>query len=114
IYRDDVYGYSITLDKLGNIYTTGSFEGEADFDPGPKTLLLRPIGDDDIFILKLDTLGNLVWAKNMGGIYDSGYGLSMALDSSNDIYTTGFFDGQMDFDPGGGKFNLHGYYYNIF
>src|SRR5262245_51517325 len=46
-----------------------------------------------------------LWAKAMGGAnYEEG--LSIAVDASGNIYTTGAFQGTVDFDPGAGVFNL--------
>ena len=61
--------YSIAIDTAGSgaLYTTGVFEGTADFDPGAGTLNLTPAGQYDIFISKLDSSGNFVWAKRIGG-----------------------------------------------
>ena len=99
-------GRSIALDGSGNVYTTGSFHGTADFDPGAGTFNLTSQGHRDIFISKLDAAGNFVWAKKMGGTssYDEGY--SIALDASGNVFTTGIFQGVADFDPGAGTFNL--------
>jgi len=98
-------GYSIAVDASGNVFTTGYFEGTADFDPGPGTFNLTSAGNTDIFISKLDASGNFVWAKQLGGTdYDSG--VSIALDTSGNVYTTGWFQGTVDFDPGPGTFNL--------
>ena len=83
----------------------GSFQGTADFDPGAGTFNLTSAGDYDIFISKLDSSGNFVWAKSLGGTgYDVSYGI--ALDSGGNVYTTGSFSGTVDFDPGAGTFNL--------
>lgn len=99
------FSFSIAVDASGNVYTTGYFQGTVDFDPGPGTQDLTSIDDRDIFISKLDALGNYVWAKRMGGAsYDAGY--SIALDASGNVYTTGFFQGTGDFDPGTNVYSL--------
>ena len=97
---DDV-GNSLVLDASGNIYTTGYFQGSVDFDPGAGTTNLSSNGGRDIFIQKLDALGNFVFAKSFGytGIDD---GISIAVDASENIFTTGSFMGTVDFDPGPG------------
>ena len=96
---------SIAVDAMGNVYTTGGFDGTGDFDPGAATYNLSSAGNYDIFISKLDATGNFVWAKNLGGIlYDEGY--SVAVDASGNVLTTGLFAGTADFDPGAGTSNL--------
>ena len=98
-------GLSIALDLLGNIYTMGCFNGTSDFDPGVGIYNLTPVGNYDIFISKLDSSGNFIWAKSMGGInYDEG--CSFVIDGSGNVYTTGRFEGTADFDPGPGIYNL--------
>jgi hypothetical protein len=98
-------GHSIAVDASGSIYITGVFWGTADFDPGAGTFDLISAGNGDIFISKLDTSGNLVWVKQMGGT-GADMGASIAVDASGNVYTTGFFRGAVDFDPGAGVFNL--------
>ncbi|MEA3445471.1 MAG: SBBP repeat-containing protein [Bacteroidota bacterium] len=99
-------GYSIAIDASGNVYTTGHFEGTADFDPGSGTYILSSNnGYDDIFISKLDASGNFVWAKAMGGSFDDN-GFALAIDASGNVYTTGIFCGTADFEPGSGTYNL--------
>src|SRR5947207_3293086 len=61
-------GNSITIDASGNVYTTGFFEDTVDFDPGAGIFnLTSDSGSDDIFISKLDSSGNFIWATAMGG-----------------------------------------------
>src|SRR6185436_12296776 len=95
---------SLVIDASGFVYTTGSFFGNVDFDPGAGTFNLAG-NIYDAFISKLDTAGNFIWAKRMGGA-DSDGGNSIYLDASGNIYTTGYFEGGADFDPGPGIFNL--------
>jgi hypothetical protein len=100
------YGQSIAVDGTGNIYTTGMFRGTVDFDPGAATFNLTSVGIDDIFISKFDASGNFLWAKKFG---DSGYNSvvrSIAVDNNGNVYTTGRFQGTVDFDPGAGTFNI--------
>lgn len=96
---------SIHVDAVGNIYTTGSFNGIADFDPGATTFNLNAVGMGDIFISKLDAAGNFVWAKRMGGT-SSQEGRSISVDASGNVYTAGYFYGVADFDPGVGTYTL--------
>ena len=57
------YGFSITTDNQGNVYTSGSFWGTVDFDPGPGFFNLTSAGTYDVFVSKLDASGNFLWAK---------------------------------------------------
>ncbi|MCH2046242.1 MAG: SBBP repeat-containing protein, partial [Saprospiraceae bacterium] len=98
-------GNSIAVDAAGNVYTTGSFEDTVDFDPGAGTTNLSAIGGSDIFIQKLDASGNFLWAKSFGGS-SSDWGSSIAVDASENVYTTGSFQDTVDFDPGAGTINL--------
>ncbi|SKB12493.1 conserved hypothetical protein [Planktothrix sp. PCC 11201] len=99
--------YDITVDSLGNVYTTGNFEGTADFDPGVGVFNLTSAGLGDIFISKLDSNGNFVWARQQGGI-DNDLSTRIVLDSLGNIYTTGSFTGiGVDFDPGLGNSNTN-------
>lgn len=101
---------AIAIDNLGNILITGDFRQTVDFDPGPGTEMLTAMGYQDIFIQKLDVEGNFLWVKQIGGgsLNDSSYGgsTSFAIDSNDNIYTTGFFDGTADFNPGEETLNL--------
>jgi hypothetical protein len=104
-------GNSIAVDSSGNIYTTGVFQGTADFDPGAGTTNLTSAGMYDVFVSKLDSSGNFVWAKSFGGIYND-FGNSIAVDNSGNVYTTGSFQDTVDFDPGAGTTNLTSPRYN--
>lgn len=95
----------IALDNEGNIYACGQFEGTIDFDPGPGVSNLTSKGFTDIFVLKLDSAGNFLWAKSMGGSSND-IGSSIALDDSANICITGYFSDTVDFDPGPGISNL--------
>ncbi|MFZ4123907.1 MAG: SBBP repeat-containing protein [Candidatus Planktophila sp.] len=97
--------YSIAVDGSGNVYTTGYFSGTVDFDPGAGTSNLTSVGQGDAFVSKLDSAGDLIWAKSFGGT-ESDLGLSIAVDGSGNVYTTGYFRRTVDFDPGAGTSNL--------
>lgn len=100
------YGYSLALDPFGNIYTTGVYQGQADFDPGILVNNLNSVQlGADIFVSKLNASGNFVWAKSLGGIADE-YGLGIAVDKFQNVYTTGVFGLTADFDPGVSTFDL--------
>jgi len=113
-----VEGKGITFDGAGNVYTVGSFTDTVDFDPGPDTSILvtkrsqyyntiNQYGrQSNCFISKLDSLGNYVWAKSIGGNKGDTYGNGITLDSYNNVYSTGTFRDTIDFNPGTDTFNL--------
>jgi len=92
---------SIKTDIYNNIYTTGTFKGHADFDPGPDTLLLDGYasGDRWAFIQKLDENGNLLWAKSYGR-NNWNQPSSISTDTFGNVYSTGVFWDYTDLDPG--------------
>ena len=96
---------AIAVGADGSVYTTGAFGGTTDFDPGSGVYNLSPHTYQDAFISKLDAAGNFVWAKALGGTSGAeGFGIAVAQDGG--VYTTGQFDGTVDFNPGSGTFNL--------
>ena len=101
-------GLSVAVDVGGNVYTTGTFSGTVDFDPGSGVFSLSAADNSSAFssafVTKLDGAGKFVWARNMSG--DGSSGLSVAVDVGGNVYTTGAFRGTVDFDPGGGVFSL--------
>ena len=99
-------GWSVAVDAAGNVFTTGSFSGTVDFDPGTGTSFLTSAGGLDIFVSKLTNAGNFVWAKQLGGLDNFVVGQGIALDGSGNVYSCGYFQGVADFDPGIGIYNL--------
>jgi len=99
-------GFAIAVDASGNVYTTGSFKGTSDFDPGPGTANLVAGGLNDGFALKLNSNGDFVWIKQMGGCQIEDYGTCIKLDASANVYVVGVFQATADFDPGPATFEL--------
>ena len=99
--------YKAVTDDAGNIYATGYFRSTADFDPGPAVYNLTAAAGTAIFVLKLDPAGSFVWAKAIGGVTLNTWGMDITLDNFSKVYTTGFFIGPVDFDPGPGSYNMN-------
>ncbi|HYG52415.1 MAG TPA: hypothetical protein VD905_16000, partial [Flavobacteriales bacterium] len=96
------YGYSVTTDPAGNVYTVGTFSGTADFDPGPGVSNATSNGQNDLYIQKMDKNGFLLWIKTIGGTGNE-YAYKVKYDaSSGNIYIAGGFETTVDFDPGTG------------
>lgn len=59
--------YSLALDTLDNVYTTGSFFGLAQFPFATPASSLTSVGGSDVFVSKLNSSGNYVWSYRAGG-----------------------------------------------
>ncbi len=97
--------FGITTDASGNILVTGRFDGVVDFDPGPGVVNLTSVAGNDIFVIKLNPAGNLIWARQFGGTGGE-TSCDIATDNAGNVYTTGYFTSTPDFDPGPGTFTL--------
>ncbi|WP_247232093.1 SBBP repeat-containing protein [Telluribacter sp. SYSU D00476] len=85
-------GQDIAVDQSGNVYVTGGFTGTATF--GSTTLISN--GISDIFIVKYNNKGDVLWAKQAGGpLADQGYGIT--LDEQGNFYITGYISGTATF-----------------
>lgn len=82
----------LAIDKDKNIYITGGFKNTGTY--GAHTL--TSVGGWDIFVTKLDSAGNFMWARRAGSNKsDRGNGIAVAPDG--DIYIDGEFKNEADF-----------------
>ncbi len=95
------------IDQSKNSYCSGTFRGAIDFDPSSDTYILTndDDNDSDLFLVKLDVNGQLVWAVQfdsyevtIAGWYNNK--ISLALDADGNIILASVFDGPFDADPG--------------
>jgi hypothetical protein len=83
-------GQSVATDSAGNCYVTGGFEGSISFG----TVTLTTSGFADVFVVKYDPNGNLLWARNAGSSTID-VGSSIAVDGLGNCYVTGYYSGSM-------------------
>ena len=110
--------HDIAVDSSGNVYSTGSFSLDVDFNPGTnksqKFILDAGTAQNGTwnratYVSALDANGNFLWAKStqkVGGTYYVAVPNAMVLDGQGSIYIGGEFSGPADFNPGSGKYNL--------
>ncbi|MBI4647781.1 MAG: T9SS type A sorting domain-containing protein [Bacteroidia bacterium] len=78
------FGYGITSDGY-NVYITGIFRGSSITFGGTTINNYSPY---DVFIVKYNTNGNVIWARNAGGNDDDG-GRGIAVDITGNVYVIG-------------------------
>lgn len=100
----DTYADYITSDNNGNIISAGRFSGASDFDPGLGILPLQG-SLDDLYILKQDAQGNVLWVRQIGGyvlLGSSERTTGLVVDDSSNIYVSGTFRAICNFSVGHG------------
>ncbi|MES2797364.1 MAG: T9SS type A sorting domain-containing protein [Bacteroidota bacterium] len=88
---------TISIDALGNIYSTGYFTGTADLDPSSSVSNFISSGNDDAFVIKMDNDGALLWGKSFGSS-EKDRSRSIAISNDGSVILTGYFEGTVDFD----------------
>ncbi|MCX6278569.1 MAG: T9SS type A sorting domain-containing protein [Bacteroidetes bacterium] len=86
-------GGTISIDETGNIYTTGEFQGTANFDK----IVLENGNKRDWYIAKYDNNGKALWAKNAHITGNLIYTGISATTSTGNIYACGTFSGKAVF-----------------
>ena len=101
-FRSDFYSIptSINCNEKNALYVTGTYSGTIPFE----TDTIHSVGQNNIFLAKMLTNGNVRWILDAGGdnqvpgLNDIGYSVKTEYgDYSTEIYTTGAFTGNADF-----------------
>lgn len=98
-------GRGITTDTAHNVFVTGYYNDTVDFNPDTGVYSMNSNGGSDIFILKLDPMGDFLWAKSFGSSNDDS-GFDLVSDDSGNVYIAGEYKGTVDFDPDTSSFYL--------
>lgn len=83
-------------DAQGNSYVLSTVSATYNITIGGTTL--TSFGAADVYFMKLDQSGAVVWVKQFGGVGQEGIG-SIALSSTNEILISGSYNGTVDFNP---------------
>lgn len=78
------------MDGFGHAYVVGSFGGVIEFPAQGEVKKLTSRGFSDVFLAKIDNLGNLLWVRQAGGSFDD-YGRGVAVDAEGCSDITGQF-----------------------
>jgi|GEM_PF-1411717 len=81
------YGKGIATDNSGNVYVAGKYEQNANFSG----TILPCQGNHDIYVVKYDANGSLIWVRTAGGV-SGDYAHALACDGSY-VYVAGEIEG---------------------
>jgi chitodextrinase len=92
----------LAVDANGNVDLVGTYSGSANF--GGATLTVTGGTNVDMFVAQYNgATGAHQWSKGFGGVY-SDQAKAVAVDSTGNVYFTGFFEGTVNF--GGGALSV--------
>jgi hypothetical protein len=92
----------IAVDGGGNSYIVGEFDGTAAFGG---TTLTAPGQTPDVYVMKCDPFGTILWAKRAGGT-STDIGSGVAVDGGGNVFVTGSYTGTGNF---GGVYSPPGF-----
>ncbi len=107
-------GFAVATDALGNVYYLGNFYSQSILF-GTTTLHNQPYQASnyasEIFLVKYDSCGTFIWAKQAGGNNDA-IGTGIATDATGNVYISGYHN--CDTLTLGTVKLINGNYYNPF
>jgi hypothetical protein len=83
---------SLKVDALGDPVVAGTFRTTVDFNPTPGNSFLTSLAEEDIFVAKYVSDGNLRWVKGVG-TPATDFATSVTIDSDNNVIVTGSVGG---------------------
>lgn len=87
IKNEKVFEYNVVTDHAGNIYVTGGTE--IDLCGNSK------IGEQDVFVVKLNQEGQFQWARQMGAAGKVAVGNMVRVDELGNVYVSGVTTGPL-------------------
>lgn len=90
----------LSISGVGQVYATGQYNGDVDFDPQIGNVISEPSGA--AFLLSVNPDGSLDWVKTIAGAY--GYDCDV---TGSSVVFAGNFTGVTDFDFGTGIQNVN-------
>ncbi len=88
--NSNLSGYCTSIDHIGNVYTLGVFSSTS-ITIGTNTYTNQGTVSD-IFIVKYDNAGNIIWSDAFGSNNDDMIS-GIAVNANDDFYITGYFKG---------------------
>lgn len=101
--------WDLKVDTVGNIVVAGEYWNTIDLDPGSGSQSFTPSGTStNTFLAKYDLNGNYLWGGTIADLPNP-YGSinrpsEVYLDANGNVYLTGYFELDCDFDIGPGNF----------
>jgi hypothetical protein len=83
---------ALAVDQDGNIHVSDHFAQQIDFGAGP----VNSSGDDDAYVISVDSAGALRWAVTFGGMGQD-RATDLALDGNGNLVVVGRFEGKVSF-----------------
>ena len=97
------WGYGVTTDSSDNLYVTGYTGGGLDGNTN--------LGKEDIILVKYNSSGTKQWTRQLGTTGND-YGQGVTTDTSDNIYVTGFTNGDLDGNTSSGYYDIFLVKYN--
>ncbi len=95
-------GRGVIVDSNDDIYVTGFYKGTINFGANSissVTDMYTTSPGYDMFVAKFNSAGTNIWAETAGEGRDE-YPMAIDIDASNNVYITGYTEGDMIFDLG--------------